>query len=87
TTDIQFLGRKTYATAMDEGLLVTEDDGKQWRQLLPLKYDPNMSGHFWRVRVAQVDGAERLVTTASPWNSFGNPKLFNRAYVSTDGGA
>lgn len=87
TTDIRFLGRKTYATAMDEGLLVTEDDGGQWRQLLPLKYDRNMSGHFWRVAAALVDGRERLVTTCSPWNSYSNPKLFNRAYVSEDGGA
>ena len=86
TTDIQFHGGKVYATAMDEGLLVTEDEGRQWRQLLPLKYDPDMSGHFWRVRIATVDGKPRIVTTASPWNSFGNPKLFNRAYVSLDGG-
>lgn len=87
TTDIQFLGKRTYATAMDEGLLVTENDGGEWRQLLPLKYDPNMSGHFWRVRVAEVNGSHRIVTTDSPWNSFGNPKLANRAYVSSDGGA
>jgi photosystem II stability/assembly factor-like uncharacterized protein len=87
TTDIQFLGNKTYATAMDEGLLVTENDGKLWRQLWPLKYDVNISGHFWRVRVAKVDGQDRIVTTASPWQSFGNPKCANRAYYSADGGA
>lgn len=86
-TDIQFHDGKVYATAMDEGLLVTEDEGKQWRQLTPLKYDPDMSGHFWRVRVATLDGRPRVVTTCSPWNSFGDPKLFNRAYVSFDGGA
>lgn len=87
TTDIQFLGDKTYATAMDEGLLVTDNGGKQWKQLWPLKYDVNTSGHFWRVRVAKVDGQDRIVTTASPWQSFGNPKCANRAYVSADGGA
>lgn len=86
-TDIQFLGDRTYATAMDEGLLVTGNEGGEWRQLLPLKYDADMSGHFWRVRVAQVGAAVHIVTTASPWQSFGNQKCANRAYVSSDGGA
>lgn len=86
-TDIQFHDGKVYATAMDEGLLVTEDGGKQWRQLIPLKYEPNTSGHFWRVRVATIGDQKRIITTASPWNSYGDSKFFNRAYVSMDGGA
>ncbi|HCE45812.1 MAG TPA: hypothetical protein DET40_19890 [Lentisphaeria bacterium] len=86
TTDIQFLGGKTYATAMDEGLMVSDNNGGEWRQLIPMKYDVNMSGHFWRVRVAKVGESVRIITTASPWKSFGDPKCANRAYVSDDGG-
>lgn len=85
-TDIQFHDGKTYVTAMDEGLLVTADSGGTWTQLVPLKYDPLVSGHFWRVRVAAVDDATRIVTTCSPWNSFGDPTLANRILVSDDGG-
>lgn len=85
-TDIQFLDGKTYVTAMDEGLMVSDNDGGEWRQLIPLKYDTNVSGHFWRVRVAKVGGAVRIVTAASPWQSFGNPKCANRVYVSEDDG-
>lgn len=86
-TDIQFHAGKVYATAMDSGLLVSANGGETWRQLLPLAYDEKMSGHFWRVRVATVDGAERIVTTCSPWKSYDDPSCANRAYLSTDGGA
>ena len=86
-TDIQFSGGKTYATAMDEGLMVSENDGGEWRQLLPLRWDPEISGHFWRVRVAQVGAATRIVTTSSPWKSFGDASCANRAFVRADGGA
>src|SRR5690606_4959923 len=47
---------------------------------------PLISGHFWRVRVATADGATRIVTTCSPWNSFGDPTIANRILVSDDGG-
>jgi photosystem II stability/assembly factor-like uncharacterized protein len=89
TTDIQFLNGKTYVTAMDEGLFVSENKGEEWRQLIPIKYDATVSGHFWRVRVTTVGGSTRIVTSASPWNSSSNlndPKYVNRVYVSGDEG-
>ena len=81
TTDIQFRGNKTYATAMDEGLMVSENGGGEWRQLAPLKLD-QFSGHFWRVRVAKAGEAVRIVTTNSPWN----PQFANRVRFSADDG-
>ncbi|MBN8527271.1 MAG: hypothetical protein J0M02_18210 [Planctomycetes bacterium] len=81
-TDIQFLDGRTYVTAMDEGLLVSDNGGAEWRQLLPLKWNKEISGHFWRVRVAKVGDAVRIVTTSSPWDS-----QLNRTFRSDDGGA
>lgn len=86
-TDIQFHAGKTYVTAMDEGLLVSPDDGASWQQQIPLKYDADISGHFWRVRVADIDGSVNVVTTASPWESFNDMSCANRAFVSFDGGS
>lgn len=87
TTDIQFLDGKVYATAMDEGLLVADENNSGvWRQLIPLKYDANLSGHFWRVRAVKDGAGVRVVTTSSAWDSFSNPKLAGRVSVSTDGG-
>jgi photosystem II stability/assembly factor-like uncharacterized protein len=85
-TDIQFLDGRTLVTAMDEGLLESDDHGGSWRQLLPLKWDDNVSGHFWRVSAAAVDGAMRLVTTSSPWKSFNDPTCANRVFISSDAG-
>ena len=82
-TDIRFLGDKTYVTAMDEGLLVSADQGGSWRQLVPRKYDAATSGHEWRVIVWEgPGGATNIVATNSPWNAAGNAAL-----VSPDGGA
>ena len=83
TTDIQFANGKTYATAMDEGLLVSDNDGAAWRQLLPLKYDAGVSGHMWRVRVTGSGPTTRIVATGSPWNAKPNA---NRVFVSADDG-
>jgi len=80
-TDIRFSKGHAYATAMDEGTLVTENNGKTWRQLWPLKYIPETSGHYWRVAVNTVNGVERIISTASPWNT----KL-RRVVYSEDGG-
>src|SRR5262249_13941907 len=68
-TDIRFHGGRTYATAMDEGTFVRENDAKGWTQLWPLKYDPVFSGHYWRVGFATIDGVDRIVTTCSPWSN------------------
>jgi len=80
-TDIRFSGRRAYATAMDEGTLMTEDNGKTWRQLWPLKYIPETSGHYWRVAVNSINGVDRIVTTSSPWNT-----PLRRVVTSEDGG-
>ncbi len=85
-TDIQFLDGKTLVTAMDEGLLESDDNGGEWRQLLPLKWDEQVSGHFWRVCAATVAGSMRLVTTSSPWKSFNDPSCTNRVFISGDAG-
>lgn len=80
-TDIRFSKGRVYTTAMDEGTLVTEDNGKTWRQLWPLKYIPDTSGHYWRVAVNTVDGVDRIVSAVSPWNT-----PLRRVVFSTDGG-
>jgi len=80
-TDIRFSGKSTYVTAMDEGTLVSEDQGRTWKQLWPLKHDWALSGHNWRVAVNQVDGVDRIISTASPWD-----KYPNRVVISEDAG-
>jgi len=82
-TDIRFLGNKTYVTAMDEGLLSSDDHGATWRQLVPRKFDPEFSGHQWRVLVFPRNGTEKIVSTLSPWAA----QLSNRVLLSEDGGA
>lgn len=83
-TDVRFVGGKTYVTAMDEGLLVSEDGGGAWRQLCPLRYDPALSGHQWRVLAWRNGDVVKLVSTCSPW-----AEPVNRVLVlfSGDGGA
>ena len=66
-TDIRFHGGKTYATAMDEGTLVSDNGGDTWRQLWPLAHTPGLSGHNWRVAVTEVGGAIRILSTVFPW--------------------
>ena len=66
-TDIRFFKGKTYVTAMDEGAFVSDNDGQTWRQLWPLRHTPGLSGHNWRIAVNEVNGADRLVATVSPW--------------------
>lgn len=81
-TDVRFHNGKVYATAMDEGLLMSEDNGATWKQLSPMKYNPEISGHSWRVNVSGEPGKERIVATRSPWN----PGLPNVVLVSEDAG-
>ena len=66
-TDIRFYKGKTYVTNMDEGTLVSDDAGKSWRQLWPLKHDEKLSGHNWRVAINEINGADRIIVTSSPW--------------------
>jgi photosystem II stability/assembly factor-like uncharacterized protein len=80
-TDIRFCEGRTYVTAMDEGLMVSPDGGASWRQLVPLKYDPAVSGHQWRVSVRPGRQGDHIVSTCSPWD-----RSINLALVSDDGG-
>jgi len=66
-TDIRFHQGKVYVTVMDEGTLVSDSDGQHWRQLWPLKHTPGVSGHHWRVAVAEVAGTQHILTTVTPW--------------------
>lgn len=83
TQDIFFLKNKVYAVAMDEGLLMSENAGKTWKQLTPLKYNTEISGHQWRVAAIEKNGSQKIISTCSPWNA--NPNT-NRIMISEDGG-
>jgi photosystem II stability/assembly factor-like uncharacterized protein len=80
--DLRFHKGRTYASAMDEGVLVSEDNGAQWRALWPLKYDTEIAGHHWRLAISDNNGVDRIVSTCSPWDSKGP----NRVVASADGG-
>ncbi|MEI8197900.1 MAG: hypothetical protein WCI73_18550, partial [Phycisphaerae bacterium] len=80
--DIRFSGPRTYVAAMDEGTFVSESNGQTWRALWPLKHEPVISGHNWRLVVTETKGVERVISTDSPWDT----KYPNRVIVSEDGG-
>lgn len=81
-TDVRFSNGRVYASAMDEGTLVSENNGQQWRQLWPQKWVPNLSGHNWRLGVTNQNGVDRIVATVSPWEAQHTP----RVVISEDGG-
>ncbi len=80
--DIRFAGSSIFATAMDEGLFRSDDNGKTWRCLAPTKWDPTLSGHQWRVLAFPHNGDYRLISTVSPWDT-AHP---NFVLLSDDGG-
>ncbi len=80
--DLRFHKGKVYASAMDEGILVSADKGMNWRAVWPFKYDPEVSGHYWRLALSDNNGVDRIVGTCSPWDS-SKP---NRILISGDGG-
>lgn len=82
-SDIRFSGNRTYTVAMDEGVFVSENSGKQWRQLWPLKYTTDMSGHCWRLSITSINSVDHIVSTFSPWEN--SPKS-NVVVLSDDGG-
>ncbi len=82
-TDIRFLKNRTYVSAMDEGVLCSDDDGEHWNQLWPMRYMPALGGHYWRLDVREVDGSDRIISTSSPWEE----KFNNQVVISRDGGA
>lgn len=76
-TDIRFHQGRAYVTAMDEGALVSENNGMRWKPLWPLSKDVKLSGHFWRIDFS----GDRIVTTSSPWET-----ALYQVVVSDDGG-
>lgn len=80
-TDVRFSGNRVYASAMDEGTLVSENNGQQWRQLWPLKWSEEISGHNWRLAITKQNGVDRVISTVSPWD-----KYPPRTILSADGG-
>jgi len=81
-TDVRFSNGRVYASAMDEGSLVSDDNGKRWRQMWPLKWAPDLSGHNWRLAVTPRGQTDRIIATASPWEEQHVPRVI----VSEDGG-
>ncbi|MEI8197730.1 MAG: hypothetical protein WCI73_17690, partial [Phycisphaerae bacterium] len=80
--DIRFSGPRTYVAAMDEGTLVSENNGQNWRQLWPLKFDVTLGGHNWRLAVNRNNGEDRILCAVSPWDE----RYPDRMVVSADGG-
>jgi photosystem II stability/assembly factor-like uncharacterized protein len=80
--DLRFYKGRTYASAMDEGVMLSEDNGRSWRQLWPIKWDVELSGHYWRLAISDGKGGDHIVSTCSPWDSTGP----NRVVLSDDGG-
>ena len=80
--DVRFFKGRTYASAMDEGVYVSDDNGGQWRALWPLKYEPVLGGHYWRLAISEGKGGDRIVSTFTPWNGY----YANRVVISDDGG-
>lgn len=81
-TDIRFSGDRVYVTAMDEGTMMSEDQGKTWKALWPLKWDKELSGHNWRIAVNNINGVDRIIATCSPWDGKNSVVII----ISEDGG-
>lgn len=81
--DVRFHKGRVYASAMDEGVLVSADDGRSWKPLWPLAYEPEIAGHHWRLAISDHNGVDRILSTCSPWD---NSKP-NRVVLSENGGA
>lgn len=83
--DLRFAGNSIFATAMDEGLFRSDDNGATWRCLAPHGYQEGLSGHQWRVHAhKQPNGAFHIVSTVSPWRAA--KEYPNRLLVSRDSG-
>lgn len=81
-TDVRFSGARVYASAMDEGSLVSDNNGQQWHQMWPLKWTPDLSGHNWRLAITSRQGVDRIIATCSPWDAQYPPRVI----ISADGG-
>jgi photosystem II stability/assembly factor-like uncharacterized protein len=80
--DLRFFKGRTYASAMDEGVFVSADNGGLWRALWPLKYEPVLGGHYWRLAISDNNGEDRIISTCTSWNS----KYPGFVVLSEDGG-
>lgn len=80
--DIRFSGNRAYVSAMDEGTFVSENGGKNWRQLWPTKAQPDLNGHNWRLAITNVKGVDHIISTFTPWNQGHTPGVI----VSQDNG-
>ncbi len=79
--DIRFHKGKVYVGVMDEGVLASDDNGKTWKQLWPLNYSVELSGHYWRLDIRDVNGAARIISASSPWD-----RKWNQVVISNDEG-
>ena len=80
-SDIHFSENgELYAATMDNGLLKSQDNGKQYEALFPKHgYRSNINGHVWRV--TSSTGGRHIIATSSPWG-----QKINQIIVSNDGG-
>lgn len=81
---IRFSGSRVYAAAADEGYFVSEDNGRHWRQIWPVKWDfDGMTGHYWGHMITNRNGKDRIIAAMGPAHE-SRPSL---VVVSEDGGA
>lgn len=78
--DVRFHGNRIYASCMDEGILLSDDNGRHWQDVW--HGDEKTAGHYWRLAISDNHGMDRIVGTCSPWNN----AYPNRVVVSEDGG-
>lgn len=68
-----------FASAMDNGLLMSADGGASFTPLFPTNtYRDDENGHVWRVI---NPSSKRIIATSSPWN-----QPLNQVLLSEDGG-
>jgi photosystem II stability/assembly factor-like uncharacterized protein len=79
--DIRFHQGKVYTASMDEGVMVSADNGASWKQYWPLRHSNELSGHYWRLDIREVSGATRIISTSSPWD-----RKYNQVVISEDDG-
>jgi photosystem II stability/assembly factor-like uncharacterized protein len=80
--DIRFYKGKVYTASMDEGVMVSSDNGQSWKQYWPLRHNNDLSGHYWRLDIRDVNGATRIISASSPWD-----RKYNQVVISEDDGA
>jgi photosystem II stability/assembly factor-like uncharacterized protein len=65
-----------YIATMDNGLLMSNDDGHTYRALIPTKgYRKDLNGHVWRILVLND---HTIIGTSSPWGEKINQVLLSK---------